>query len=223
MKFLLKIGQHKHIKSLLEIGHLHCETIQYFASLKDEIWRGDQYEKAFNIEFFGNAKMYFQDPKDIHRKCFQINLIKTQFVHSYKNHCGNLFCLYAFDASNYQLNEPFLPLVDDEMIKLGTHVLLIKDSDEFLKRIERELQILNLHSQCDFIKYLDFSTYTGDKTFFQKDLRFKHQNEVRIWIDNPLPKCLDFKIGSIKDIAEVFSVKEFKSLSFYKGLNPPSH
>ena len=62
-----------------------------------------------------------------------------------------------------------------------------------------------------FVEYKNFSKYTGFKTFFEKDLKFKDQKEYRLWIDYRREEDLNICIGNIEDISYLLPISELRN------------
>jgi hypothetical protein len=201
----IKIGKLEHLKILQKEGLLHCATLQYFANLKDAQGKGDSLENVVNLTFYEDAMMYLI-PEDLNTgKIVPLNISGSHKYGKIKSHCGNLYCLYSFNFNNLPLNQIQKFIVDGQ---LGTHALIINNSDIFFKRLERTLKNEKLQYQSGFIEYIDFSKYSGDKNFFQKDIKFEKQKEFRILIHYSEEQDLQLKIGKLDDISDLISVEE---------------
>jgi len=206
--FFIKIGKYEHMKSLQTEGIVHCKPIQYFASLKDEQFRGDDLETVTDLRYSEKVKVHFLpigEPSNRELITFDNTdvLIKSQII----GHCGNLFCLYALNMLDFPLHQPVDFSLDCD---LGTHALVIQ-SNEFFEKIESLLEGMEIDYEMGFVEYKDFSKFTGSKTFFEKDIKFTPQNEYRIWIGYRREEDLNITIGSIEDISYLLPIEELRN------------
>ena len=198
----IKIGELEHLKLLQKEGLLYCNTLQYFANLKDEQGRGDILENVIEITFYEDAKMYLIS-EDLN-KMTSFDISGSHKYKRVKSHCGNLYCLYALKLNDTPLGVQKLN-IDSQ---LGKYALIIEDSTTFLERAKTALNNNKLAYQGGYVEYNDFKEYSGKKSFFQKDDKYKHQNEYRILINYQEEKELQLRIGSIEDISKIVSMEE---------------
>lgn len=211
---LFKFGKLEHLTALQEEGHLHCKTLQYFSELEDQIKRGDELEGVTDIINLDGGSFKLKDvnaPDSTYSKAFTIDTGKL--LQKAKKISGNIFCLYGISLERDHLKNEHI--ISEEIKAFGDHYLIIKDCKEFLKRVEKKLTQEKLTGTYGFITYKDFSTFTGKKSHFEKDILFQNQNEFRIFINNREDACLDIKIGSIADISEIGSSKNLETIDFY--------
>ena len=203
----IRISEEKYIDSLQKKGHIYCNTIRYFRSIEDNRNRGDNNEgKAFikqakNLEvslkgkIIGkaeNAQIYFDDDKDI----------------------GNIFCIYGVKTSLIdQLKKSRQRvLIEKESKDFGKTALLIFNIQEFINRISESLLALRKVFKIAPVYYFDPNTYQGKLNPFYKSDIYKHQNEVRLWIQNTEEKPFEFYIGDISDISHKIPVSDLDKI-----------
>ena len=57
------------------------------------------------------------------------------------------------------------------------------------------------------MEYIDFSTYNGERSILQKDIKYSYQNEYRIMFSNDKINPLSVRIGSLEDISTIYDVE----------------
>lgn len=211
---LLKFGKLEHLLSLRNEGNLHCKTLKYFAELEDECHRGDPLEAVTYFYNFdgGNVHLKAIDAPDEEYQLLGVADTGTLY-HSYESSPGNLFCMYSFRIGQDELNKEFT--IPEECTKMGDHYLVIKNYEEFLRRVSKSLSELNLEARHGFVGYKDFSKFTGSKTVFEKDIEFAFQKEFRIFIQTNIQQAIDIKIGSIADISEICRLDKEHAIRFF--------
>jgi hypothetical protein len=211
---LFKIGRLEHLQALRDEGHLYCNPLRYFSKLEDNIRRGDELEGITAIKNLDGCTLRMKDvgaPDSTYSKPININTGKL--MHSADNAKGNIFCLYSIGIDRHELRNDYN--INEEAKTLGDHFLIIKNYHEFLKRVRVKLEELGMTGVVGFITYKDFTGYSGDKTHFEKDLAFAHQQEFRIFINNQSEEILNIKIGSIADISEIGCCINLDAITFY--------
>lgn len=203
----IRISEEKYIDSLQKKGHIYCNTIRYFRSIEDNRNRGDNNEgKAFikqakNLEVSlkgkivgkaENAQIYFDDDKDI----------------------GNIFCIYGVETSLIDQSKKSRQrvLIEKESKDFGKTALLIFNIQEFINRISESLLALRKVFKIAPVYYFDPNIYQGKLNPFYKSDIYKHQNEVRLWIQNTEEKPFEFYIGDISDISRKIPVSDFDKI-----------
>ena len=200
IKLFLKFGSEKNIRSLLENGTIYMNSIQRLRNLENDELRGDPYEGISWI-------------KNIQGGEFQIKGIdhKTKFIHmhlkeAYAEVIGNIYSLYC--VSSFGWPNPLDFKIDERIKKFGSHCLLIKDNPEFLSLIEEHLIEMKLPFDHGFVKYYDKRTVTRNITVFEKPLEFEYQKEFRFYVIRDSTEPFSFNLGSLKQIAEIYSADE---------------
>jgi hypothetical protein len=203
----IKIGEEKHIDILQQKGHLYCNTIRYFRTVKNDGLRGDTNEgkaylkqlKNFEIRHQGraigvapNAQLYYDHPDDI----------------------GNIFCIYGVKTKLIDLSIKAIQRVriEEEAVGFGKAALLIYNLPEFIARIENSLKELGKEFNISPVHYYDSKTYEGELSPFFKDSRYSYQNEFRLWIPNKVEQPFEFYIGDISDISQKLPIAEIDKI-----------
>ena len=204
----LKFGSEADINDLYENGTIYMNPIDRFRKIEDEELRGDKYEGVNRIWNLPSGE--FEIPS-IKRK---VKYISMHLKENYKNVLGNIYSIYCI--SSYGFPSPNDFLIDKKVERFGSHFLMVKDNQRFLQLIEDKLNLLGLKFDHDFVRYYDKKSINGQITLFQKPNEFEYQKEFRIYVDSALLTPLVFKIGSLKNIAEVHKtelIHELKLIS----------
>jgi len=197
------------MQTLLDKGQLYCSTLHYFANLKDGNFIGDKMENVFHISTFAGSIEIKRKQTDPYRLVHKGQIQETTAHFAHKS-SGNIFCLYFHDVGKQQMN--VIQGGNIELIK--DWVVVIIDAQEFVNRVANRLKEMSLDFKHHFVSYEDLSKWNGPKGLFTKDRKYKHQQEYRIWIDNPINDALLVEIGPIADIARLLPASELKYMGF---------
>lgn len=130
-----------------------------------------------------------------------------------------VFCMFRYDERN-KLSETtedgqelfgFSPEQVRYMPEFGDSVLVIKDADEFIRRVATALQKEGLIHARGNVRYFDGNDleYFQDvkdepvHTAFWKRKKYSYQQEFRILIDKPIEDHYILNIGDISDISKI--------------------
>ncbi len=211
--FLIKIGQQKYIEALRNQGHLYLNTVNYFKGI-EEAQRGDANEGVGRIEQVNWLKIQIGDKIIEMKKDQPLNrLVNAQLRITNPELQGNIYSMISI-SSDTTANEA---INDERNSILGDTFLIITNVSEFIKRINNQLKILGLKPQYGYVSYYDPNIHNGDLNIFQKEIRFKHQSEFRLFIEHQINSVLQFKIGTIEDISRIFPISEFKNIKLMSG------
>jgi hypothetical protein len=200
IKMFLKFGQEEHINDLYHNGAIFMNPIQYFRQLEDGELRGDKYEGICKI------KNYPPGQFEISSLNFKGNYLALQIRESYDTILGNIFSLYC--VSSYGWKNPNDFKIDEKIKNFGSHCLVIKDNVKFLSLIEEKLTELKVKYHHNFMKYYDKDKVDRKITLFEKPLEFEYQKEFRFYVERKSDKPFSFSIGSLKEIADIYSSKD---------------
>lgn len=205
--FFFKLGQREYMEALFNKGDIFCNTFDYF-SKSESAEVGDPDETLSDLHLGKLTKLTFTDKSGTKRS------VKTdipgQLKRRHTEHVGNIYSLYAFKYSERLSSGEFT--LPENLLKFGETIVLILDIHEFIARIEKKLAENERNCERGFIKYLDYKTYSGDRSPFQKDISYQHQHEYRIYLHpkgEELKEPLKFSIGSISDIAVITTTEDF--------------
>lgn len=210
MGIYLKFGSEKNILDLLKNGTIYCKEISYFASKQiknttDGRW--DFNELVTKMEFTANGFMKLH-PIDHPDKIYSFKTENIMYKEHMSNPLGNLYCMFDLEPKKIKQDHWFE--LDRRLTRFGSHYLLIHNSPEFANRVKNKLKELSIEFKFAKVEYKDFSKYIGDKTIFQKDLKYSYQNEVRLVLNTNMKTSFKFSIGNIEDISTMFTSDHLK-------------
>ncbi|WP_100616406.1 hypothetical protein [Confluentibacter citreus] len=200
IKLFLKFGELKYVNDLYENGTVFLNSIQHFRKLEDNGLRGDNYEGIIKLRNFPSGDF------EIKSLNYKGKYISMQIRESYDEVVGNIYSLYAVSSQGFP--NPLQFKIDNRNSEFGSHCLMIKNLPIFFKRIEQELNNSKLKFRHGFVKYYDARKTNGKITLFQKPLEYEHQKEFRFYVERDSIEPLILKIGSLKDIAEIYESNE---------------
>lgn len=194
----LKFGQEKNIQDMYNNGTIYMNSIQYFREIEDNELRGDMYEgitRILNLQ---------QGQVEMPSTGFKSDFSTFQLRQSYKTVLGNIFSLYC--VSSHGLTGELKDFkIDEKNKRFGSCCLMINDINEFILRIENRLKELKIQYHYNFIEYYDKDRIDGEVCLFEKPLEFEYQKEFRFYVIRQSDKPFVFNIGSLTDIAEIYS------------------
>ena len=206
----VKFGQKEHIEELQNEGVLYLNTVEFFKNLESEQGtRGDLLEGASEL------KNFFKDDKAIltispgEKEEIKINLTKAQF-RQFQSYQGNIFSLYSILNNEKKVLEVEF---EESMKSFGDTALIITNVNNFLARVQNELQKMNLKFKCGVVDYYNSKERNvKNLNIFKKSSDFQNQNEFRIFVENPINEPLKIRIGSISKISTVVKSEKLTKL-----------
>ena len=193
----LKFGQEEHIRDLFENGTIYMNSIQRFRLIEDNGLRGDNYEGISEIRNYLPGT--FIIPEINH----EVHHLGIHLRQSYPEVLGNIYSLYCISSKT--VANPLEFKIDKRNSEFGTHCLMIKNNPEFLSKIENALILSGLPFRHGFVEYYDKNKVNGAITLFQKPVEYEYQKEFRIYVERPYIDPFVLKIGSLQNIAELFT------------------
>lgn len=125
---------------------------------------------------------------------------------------GYRYCnLLCCNRLNYTENNKTIGWYsNDDMSKFGDYVVIIKDPDEFQRRLVDAATALNYSCLCQPVEYCN--DVSPDRDVFDKSTDFAYQNEWRAALYRGLSICepIELHIGPIDDIAEWCYTRELQ-------------
>ena len=128
----------------------------------------------------------------------------------------NLYCMFAAHSGDFQ-HEPSEGYLDrlkehlkmpEEYVKLGEHAVVITNTTEFLRRVEKAAHREGYGIRWGLVKYYDPQVGTPPirsdiETIFSKRKKYAYQREFRFAIDTGTTEggAITLDIGDIRDIA----------------------
>ena len=114
----------------------------------------------------------------------------------------NVFCMFAFREKNSVFK------VDPRNFEFGDTFVVLKDGNEFIRRVKELTARKGLKLEYNLVEYVDRSTYNGPIGKFRKFSDFSYQSEFRISIDSGKNRPYKLRIGDISDISIIGNLDE---------------
>lgn len=185
----MKFGEYAHLMQLQEEGLLYMNFLPYFWGIEDEELRGDIFDGSKKIE--RGPKVTIGRDKIIFGKW----IMGTRPPYPEKI---NIFCMYALQP--YSTGKSFP--IDIKNFRFGKHALVLTNNDEFLRRIELNLNSQKIPFDTNVVEYVN-DNYRGEMGLFRKLDNFAYQSEWRLVCYDGPNGVRQIKIGSIKDISVI--------------------
>lgn len=210
----IKYGLKVHLESLQK-GFMFCNTIQYFSKCEEHNGIGDKYENVYQ-QLLGTGNNYALPLKPFSSSIKIIKYPDGSYKSTFINDdfYANFFCLYSLTSKDdFEVQKDFL--LSKEM-KAYNHLLVIFKPSEFLKRVNLALEKQVKNPHLNFVKYTDLNNLNGEKTYFEKPLKYSYQKEFRIAFINDKEESKTIDIGNIEDLSVILSVQECKTIKVFK-------
>jgi hypothetical protein len=236
---LTKIGLREHLLGLQQ-GHLRCRHLSFYKRIE-------------------GSPLHFQDPDEGLLGIYQAGLVELSFtppdhapivMNSGNGLLGQviittdldnpIFCMHAihtgdwthrtFGAEELAAFKESLQ-IPAEMDRFGTHILVITNGLEFLRRVRRACVSQQIRLSCGLVRYVEPSRVHGPVpkhlSTFTKRTCFKHEREYRFQLTRLLgfPDPFALEVGPLEDISIVAPLNEFRQqwrVSFPSDNQPPS-
>lgn len=212
--YLIRCIDSRYAASLLNNGEIRMHTLEYYRSLEyNGDGRSDKVEGVSRVFQAGAILM----GDETGERTVEIFKHTTIYQHSPTGNKGFIYCLYGcydniFDGKPHEI------VVPDDMNKLGSTKILIKNPREFFTRCKnaikqgkfeyqrgaRQIEHINLDLECSSVDYLDRTSQNWEWGPYSKPKEYEYQSEFRLYC--PSPDCLKddiltLKIKPITDIA----------------------
>jgi hypothetical protein len=191
---IFKFGKREHIDQFVHEGHIYMNSLKYFKTLEGDLQRTDKYEGAsYNLQADG-AKLRMEQ----NGKWVDVATIRNQIVSSDGNeHLTKVFCMYALLESKSK------GLVDPRNFEFGDTFVILKDGDEFLRRVYATAKKENIVLKQGCVEYIDKAKYNGAMGVFRKFSEFAYQSEFRLSVVTEKETPFSLRVGDISDISMV--------------------
>lgn len=228
---LIKFGSEENLKKLQQ-GELYMKNLQYYVDLEkttDDEDVGDKYDGQMMLEKV-KITMYDNETDDF---CGQFDASEISMNLGYLD-CP-VFCMYILDYRNHTSEElngdnlkvryDFTEEQREKLSRFGTHALVIKNGDEFVRRVKDGLLSNNIGYTRDFVKYYSFNNLEqireiqGDNSriAFWKRQKYAYQQEYRFIAHTEVDDYLSVDIGDISDITELIEIDVLLNTYFEVG------
>lgn len=191
---LFKFGWAAHIEEFCRLGRLFMRPHREFRDIETDELRRDENEGVHSTFPSDRVKLRMEVDGTFH----DIPGISGPIKYSRdRDENVNVFCMYALCRRNPQT------LIDPKNCSFGDAYVLLKDGDEFLRRVHMASIPDGQKLRWSLVEYVDPATYLGHMGFFKKFDSFQYQSEFRIALIPGFGKnfCLD--IGDLSDITIV--------------------
>lgn len=197
---LMKIGKEEFMDDLLKKGIIYMNTTKYFRDHPNpEI--GDSFEGALIVQ---NGKVV-EWRKDIDKE--------KLYCMWHINNATSFECYSA--GYDEKTNQSYIIY---NLNKYGafsdnTYLIIVRDIQEFNRRIEKACMDIGLVVNRTVVKYFDENcTSSKEISAFMKRKKYSHQQEVRYLVQNNDSEPLKLEIGSIEDIAVKYTAQSAMKL-----------
>lgn len=213
--FLLKFGSKENVLDLNENGTLYMNSFEYFEKQEKNIYRGDSLEGVVHLENYTDTSEF---TVTIENRTTGKKILRQpqKLAIQYKDlSAGNLYCMYCIRESDLIQGERFR--ISPKMKDFGTHFLLIFNPHKFMDKVERCFQENKKSFMARPVEYYEQNNYNGPLSLFHKKHDLSYQKEFRIVTRNSKSEPIVMKIGSIKDISEVFETDKLIEIEMTKN------
>jgi hypothetical protein len=197
---LLKFSEPHFLEAFRNEGLLYMNTLKYFRELEGDAARGDSYKGVSHMiqpHDIGEFTIDSGIPAMGRLKVNTAELGAAVRISKQSTLACNLFCMFA-------ITKP----IDCDIVapehrdKLGSAVVLVLNSQEFLARVAeagRKVGLLELEGRL--VEYYDGAAYSGEVGPFRKRrAEFQHQSEYRIVVRPGLDGPRVLTVGNLRDI-----------------------
>lgn len=187
---IAKFGQRCYIDKFVR-GQLYMNTLAHFANIESNPARRDEYEgENFWMQPDKGTWSLMNDGvyKPISGIIGPIAWRREGILDA------NVFCMFALRASVAKW------VIDPRNFAFGDTFAVLKDGDEFLRRVQAAVQRAGHALKCGLVEYVDRSTYHGAVGIFRKSSEFSYQSEFRLAILPGLGAPYPLEVGELSDI-----------------------
>ena len=208
-----KFMKSDHVASFVNDGLLFMNNIKYFKNLKDDNGVvGDRDEGLSAIFDSDSIELYIQNTKIKNMQGhIEVRFNDTEATNIY---CGTLIC-----ASDLKPTNDGRFIFDDKFIYFGDKVAIImgENVEIFLDRISDALSKEGINDyRMEKVKYLERLNHNGAINLHNKFSEYSWQYEWRLILNqNETDDAFKLKIGSLKDIVQVFDTKDLFDPNFF--------
>jgi hypothetical protein len=194
--FFLRFADYEYLKQLQSEGIVYCNTQTRFNDSSLNSIQFDEIEGYTHKIPIENITIYDAKGGNI------IGKDSSQDARLFGNISEgfrNIYSLYSIMVPlKFKNIEDY---ISDEMKANYEYFLLIKNPKEFLNRLDNEIKNRGYKYETGLIEYKDFANAKIVRTFFEKDISHRDENEFRVLIYNDVESHIELKIGSISDIS----------------------
>ncbi len=193
---LLKFGEKKHLLQMRDAGLLYCNTLKYFTNVECGP-AYDKYETTTHLHRFIDSTIKVWPVDSTYDEKGVTFLSPKSELNTKVDRLGNVFCLYSLGDRDFDEEEIFK--IDYRNERKDKCFLVIEDVNRFIALAKAAIRLQKTNGAIGFVDYLDFDFLQGTRTPFQKDIKYKHESEFRVYVNSSSDKPLFLDIGSMKD------------------------
>ncbi|MCG3690628.1 hypothetical protein [Aliarcobacter butzleri] len=198
---LIKFGEQQYMQDLYENGTLFFRKVKKFRN-DDNIQREDKNEGISHSLQLSRFAMY------VNGKKFSLSDNGYVSIDHYPNIDFLSYSMYALTTEHFKVKDGIY--IDTRNFEFGDTCVIIKDINEFYKRIQKYCNDTKIYAKAKPIEYVNPFKYDDKMDLFKKYNTHEHQSEWRILLHDPNNEhdCFKIKLGSLKDIADIMPSKK---------------
>ncbi len=199
--FAFKLGRKDYMESLFNEGLIYMNSVAFFRDLAKK-GQGDKYEGAELIRAGQPIKYRNNIEKEKVYCMWHINNFTEPMGSGvYANYYSDTMCEMSIDTRSYV--DEFADGCFEDL-----RVVAIHNLKEFHSRLRSAIHRNNIeHYEMGEIQYYNLDETTNITVGrYMKPNAFKHQNEIRYYVEDTNNDPLSLKIGNISDIASIHKV-----------------
>lgn len=199
---LFKFGKESDIEKFCRLGQLFMQPLREYRSREDDELRSDKDEGVSWITQPDLAKLQLEVDG-----VFQaIPKIVGPIRYSRdKDQDVNVFCMYALRRKTPQT------LIDPKNFAFGDTYVLLKDGDEFLRRVRQAVIPTGQQLDWRLVEYFARNRYSGPMDIYSKFNNFQYQSEFRIALVPGMGEKYFLNIGDLSDITMTGKLSEINN------------
>lgn len=203
-----KIGQRVHMEDLLKNGTLYMNPLSEHSTFEENKVRGDEHEALFRLVQAKQCRIFAQIDGEPASERMEINST-TGLIGQVKFGFPDMLTIPTYSMFFPEFDKKGRVYFDQRLWEFGDTIVVVEDEEEFFKRLLKARDDQGIKLEATHISYVDKESYSGEMGFFRKLKEYEYQAEWRCMAHcskAPLP----FKLGSIEDIAKIYSKEEFE-------------
>jgi hypothetical protein len=206
----IKFGAKDHIEALLRKGAIYMRSILDFKKNSENKQRYDKFEGSLSNHYLTNGVIQLKPVNEGEWKNLQF--VEANFNNNISDKSILSYSLYTINKEDFEKGSELS--IDYRMKEFGSHLLLIRNTREFIDRIKMHFAAGKMESCCNYVNYYDPKHNHDSLTLFHKPDELSHQKEFRILTKNVSASPITFSIGNLKQFAEVFSTEGLEDFRF---------
>lgn len=208
---ILKFGQYDHLMQLLNEGIIFLNSVNNIRKAEDkedkEHFRNDTLEGITQYTSVGPTELTLVpqsgDPP------IKLPVLNITYYGHYEETFGSICSFYGITDKSF-VKDQLLP-IDERMKQFGSYFIIIRNFDEFIKRIDTAVEKTTRCAwQYGFVKYFDAKNFSGEINLFKKRSIYSYQKEFRLHFKTEHPQPIFVKAWPMRDIASVYPIEALK-------------